>query len=289
MARPKGILSRPDITVSIIIEYHNKGYSLEKIAKTLNCSISLLSLRLSKENIHLTRDDVKIEEIQKYHKLGYSLRQIGKILNCDSSVIRYKANKHNIKFTNKKKYICKYKIGYKNQAFEIIDFDFKTISKNGHVKYFKCKCNLCGTISTKSVSDINKNKSCSRKCIDKSGSNNPAWRGVGELSQNKFGLIERQAKSRNIPFNLTIEFLWQLYQKQNGTCAISGIFISLPKKYKQLGTASLDRIDSSIGYIESNVQWVHKDINISKHKLSQDKFIEYCKIITDYQQSKNKE
>jgi hypothetical protein len=41
-------------------------------------------------------------------------------------------------------------------------------------------------------------------------------------------------------------------------------------------TASLDRIDSSKGYIEGNLQWVHKDVNIMKMDLSQVEFIDYC-------------
>ena len=44
-------------------------------------------------------------------------------------------------------------------------------------------------------------------------------------------------------------------------------------------TASLDRIDSLKGYTEDNVQWVHKHINFMKGSLSENKFIEYCKLI----------
>ena len=37
---------------------------------------------------------------------------------------------------------------------------------------------------------------------------------------------------------------------------------------------SLDRIDSSKGYEENNVQWVHKDINLMKNKYDNKYFIE---------------
>ena len=47
-------------------------------------------------------------------------------------------------------------------------------------------------------------------------------------------------------------------------------------------SASLDRIDSSKGYIEGNVQWVHKDINKIKTDMSDNKFIEWCKLIAEY-------
>jgi len=41
-------------------------------------------------------------------------------------------------------------------------------------------------------------------------------------------------------------------------------------------TASLDRIDSSKGYIEGNVQWVHKMVNMSKQQYTQEEFINMC-------------
>jgi hypothetical protein len=45
-------------------------------------------------------------------------------------------------------------------------------------------------------------------------------------------------------------------------------------------TASLDRIDSSKGYVEGNVQWVHKRINIMKNDLSDSEFIEWCRVVS---------
>ena len=46
-------------------------------------------------------------------------------------------------------------------------------------------------------------------------------------------------------------------------------------------TASLDRIDSSKGYVEGNVQWVHKMINMSKQQYSQEEFIDMCKAVAN--------
>lgn len=46
-------------------------------------------------------------------------------------------------------------------------------------------------------------------------------------------------------------------------------------------SASLDRIDSSKGYEQGNVQWVHKDINNMKQSFSQDKFIDWCKKVVN--------
>ena len=76
--------------------------------------------------------------------------------------------------------------------------------------------------------------------------------------------------------------MWDLFIKQNRKCALSGLELSFPKiNGDQSYTASIDRIDSSLGYIEGNVQWVHKDINIMKNKYDQDYFIQMCKLISE--------
>ena len=74
--------------------------------------------------------------------------------------------------------------------------------------------------------------------------------------------------------------MWDLFIKQNKKCALSGLDIEFSRKLKDgTTTASLDRIDSSKGYIQNNVQWVHKDINRIKQNLDQEKFIELCKMV----------
>jgi hypothetical protein len=77
-----------------------------------------------------------------------------------------------------------------------------------------------------------------------------------------------------------------LFLEQDQKCALSGIllepWISNNKKQGRRMSASLDRIDSSKGYIVGNVQWVHKDINRLKWDLSQEKFIELCKLVAEY-------
>ena len=47
-------------------------------------------------------------------------------------------------------------------------------------------------------------------------------------------------------------------------------------------TQSLDRIDSTKGYTIDNVQWVHKYINLMKHQLTQQQFIDFCKKVVEH-------
>lgn len=111
-----------------------------------------------------------------------------------------------------------------------------------------------------------------------------------EIEPNYWSSIGRGAKKRGYEFSITIEYAWDLFIKQGRKCAISGIPIEFCKySYKKntkkklwndsRQTASLDRIDSSKGYIEGNIQWLHKNINIMKKDHIQSDFIKICKTI----------
>lgn len=114
---------------------------------------------------------------------------------------------------------------------------------------------------------------------------NPAWKGYKNISGALFSNIKRAADSRQLTFEIDMEFLDNLFKIQNGKCALSGIEITLPRsdEHRITGesTASLDRIDSNIGYTKENVQWVHKRINIMKQNLQEDEFLYLCKLITE--------
>lgn len=83
----------------------------------------------------------------------------------------------------------------------------------------------------------------------------------------------RRAKQRNYEFSITIEQIWDIYIAQDKVCALSGV----PIDFK--GTASLDRIDNSIGYTPGNIQIVHRDVNYMKYTYSQDYFIKMCNLV----------
>ena len=106
--------------------------------------------------------------------------------------------------------------------------------------------------------------------------NNPSWKGYGKVPGEKLSKIMRGARLRNINFNLTIEYISELYNKQNGFCYYTNLPISFKDK-----TASLERVDSKIGYEESNVVWVHKNVNIMKRDLSYEEFYNVCRLVVE--------
>lgn len=100
------------------------------------------------------------------------------------------------------------------------------------------------------------------------------WTGYKEIYGSHWNVIQTSAKARNLEFNISIEYAWNIFIKQNRKCALSGMELQFGRRGDQ--TASLDRIDSTSGYIEGNVQWLHKNINIMKMDMDQNTFVELC-------------
>ena len=155
-------------------------------------------------------------------------------------------------------------------------------SRNGQFRWaVRCVCGVeKDVLSTHLVGG--KTKSCG--CKRPRGSERKQWTGCGELSGQFWNSIQRGAdgsKGRKpIPFTLTIGEAWDLFIRQGRCCALSGIPLEMGQRFNDTRTASLDRIDSGGAYALGNVQWVHKDINTMKGKLSQARFIDLCRVVT---------
>ncbi len=75
------------------------------------------------------------------------------------------------------------------------------------------------------------------------------------------------------PSDIDLEFLNNMYLKQRGKCAITGIIMESTYGNGRNGrSVSIDRIDSSKGYTKDNVQFVCDWANISKGILSQEDY-----------------
>jgi hypothetical protein len=149
--------------------------------------------------------------------------------------------------------------------------------KTYHTKWL-CQC-LCNS-SPKMVDKLQLLKGSTKGCYEcvgerYSGNQNQNWRGYENIPSSLITRIKHGAKSRGIKYSLTNKYLNDLWIASNNKCSISGIYIEMS------GTASLDRIDSSKGYVPGNVQWVHKNINIMKRSIDQKEFINLCRLIAD--------
>lgn len=113
------------------------------------------------------------------------------------------------------------------------------------------------------------------------------WSGFGEIHQSQWGSIVYAAKDRKIDFDISIEYAWSIFLGQNRKCNLTGIELVFSKyagKYWKDTTASLDRKDSSQGYIEGNVQWIHKKLQSMKMAMPEDDFIYWCKLVAKYKE-----
>lgn len=161
--------------------------------------------------------------------------------------------------------------------------------RKGQLEY-RCECECeCGgkTIAWSRHLISGHKKSCGCLTSHKRWNNKHwGWKGCGEISGTTWKAIQATCKKRRrvIPFDITIEQVWDLFLKQDRKCAISGVEIGFSKRDKGRygptdNTASLDRIDSSGGYTTDNIQWVHKIVQGMKMALPQDEFIKWCKVI----------
>ena len=92
----------------------------------------------------------------------------------------------------------------------------------------------------------------------------------------------RGAKKRSLEFNISVEYMKRLFLEQHQKCAYLKTELYLGCKSGDIYTnASIDRIDSSKGYIEGNVQWVHKKVNIMKQDMTNENFLELCRLIAE--------
>lgn len=102
-----------------------------------------------------------------------------------------------------------------------------------------------------------------------------------EIIVNKiFKSVKSRAKHLERDFNLTREFLDNLYTNQNGKCALTGITFSDKKynNYKRRPFApSLDRIDSKKGYTQDNVRFVCSMVNAALGEFGDELFDKMCR------------
>lgn len=77
---------------------------------------------------------------------------------------------------------------------------------------------------------------------------------------------KQMAKKRKIiDYELDIDFLVDLFEKQNGKCAISGLEMThIAGKGCVPTNISIDRIDNDLGYTKQNVQLTCRFINQAK-------------------------
>src|SRR4051812_33916766 len=116
-----------------------------------------------------------------------------------------------------------------------------TPGKSGVPSRWVMRCD-CGSETTRLLGKKLGPASACYECY--SGSKARNWKGVGELPATLVREIYHGAVARGLAFSIDADYLWAVYQGQRGRCAFTGWAIPFRPR-----TASLDRIDSTLGYL----------------------------------------
>lgn len=235
--------------------------------------------------MYISKRKQKLWELD-FIRLAYpdnETKEIAKILNKSEGTIKNIAQKN--KILKQKKDLLK-----PGDEFGFLTVKERIFPENNIVfgeKRWKCEC-VCGKFSICSTNTLTSGHSSSCGCKRIEAISNS----FKDITGTWYNAVKKNAKVRGLEFTLSREFLYNLLEKQQHKCKLSGLPISIAggrnsKDYYQNTTASLDRIDNTKGYVEDNVQFLHKHINYMKWTHEQSYFIELCKKVIKHNESVN--
>lgn len=141
--------------------------------------------------------------------------------------------------------------------------------KNSLTKTRKC-IGICGKV--KLFSEFDRKCSICKEC-----------RGKGLLSQ-WISDIKNRSKVKGWKFDITTDFIQELFRNQNGKCAITKIPFTFNRtkhhstkgRKKDPFSPSLDRIDAGKGYTKNNVRLVCLVVNLALNEFGDKIFVQMC-------------
>lgn len=159
-------------------------------------------------------------------------------------------------------------------------------------KLIEVTCDCCGVTFEKPKSEFDRNVKlgrrnfCSRSCCGKMPKLNPSPKSKSpeNIAQLKticgnrrdeftpFRYLLASAKRRFKEFDITLTDLKEQWELQDGICPYSYLNLLLPESSNtqkdSIYRASLDRIDSELGYVKGNIQFISTPINYMKSTMS---------------------
>ena len=118
-------------------------------------------------------------------------------------------------------------------------------------------------------------KSWRQRCLD-----NPDM-----MFKRALNSAKNRATNRVMPFNITVEYLVNLFSEQGGRCFYSGLKMNVVKKdagkthdpFKM----TLDCIDPKKGYVPGNIVWCSYCVNSMKQKMPLSRMLQVCSAISE--------
>jgi len=171
------------------------------------------------------------------------------------------------------------------------------------ISMIEITCSACGKAVIKKSTEIKRQRKkgrnkfyCSRNCAGKHGvghlkeyagqfnSNLIASNRYDKYSNFRWYIknIIKNSKKRKQDYNIDLEYLYQLWETQEGICPFTKQKLELrTHSYDSIKNkpyqASLDRIDNNKGYIKGNIRFVALMFNYARNRFSDEQVIDFCK------------
>jgi hypothetical protein len=155
-------------------------------------------------------------------------------------------------------------------------------------------CCHCGKLVTKDAAKTlkrlqqgQKNFFCSRSCSTINFSSKYSYtKGNSPSKHDEYSIfryhlrnMRQRCQDKNIEFSITLDDLKDLWEKQNGFCAVTKLELTAKvykdKRLNDPYQASPDRIDNSKGYTKDNVRWVCLMFNYARNTFSDDQVLQF--------------
>lgn len=103
------------------------------------------------------------------------------------------------------------------------------------------------------------------------------WEKIGDT----IARCKRKCLKNNLPFNITTDYLLNLYNQQNGKCYYTNenMVVTIGTRTLLLNTASLEKLNPIKGYTIGNVVWCTYLVNTMKQNMNELEFYKYLKTI----------
>ena len=113
------------------------------------------------------------------------------------------------------------------------------------------KCGFCNRAFERENRSLKEVNFCTSVCANRHRVKN-----FNPLNYN-INIAKKNAKIKNLEFDLKPKKVLEMYNNQEGKCALTGVLmVFVSKEIKQLRQVSIDRIDMKKGYTLENIQLV---------------------------------
>lgn len=166
------------------------------------------------------------------------------------------------------------------------------------MKTIELTCGTCGDQFQRRLAEHTRNKKkgrktyCSLSCSAKQSDNTSRLRELGKRYGRRGSVKDeyspyreylRRARRRKHPYTMTLQDLKELWERQDGRCAYTKVELRHAEDGERNFNfmASLDRIDSKLGYAPGNIQFVSATCNTAKNSMTHENFLEFMKLIRE--------